>query len=126
MSEVNCGGYCCERFRFGNNYSPEWWKERLSKDYATQEERQIGEMIVYLGEAKTDSDGEEGVLTHWYTCKHFDTTTRLCKIYEERPRMCRDYNTKPWSPCGLKQCKMPKPEYPPETEVVEKKLEAAP
>lgn len=26
-----------------------------------------------------------------YTCRHWDTETRLCGIYEQRPAMCRDY-----------------------------------
>jgi len=27
----------------------------------------------------------------YFTCRHFDHTTRLCKAYDERPGMCRSY-----------------------------------
>lgn len=30
----------------------------------------------------------------YFTCKHWDPSTRLCTVYEERPKMCRDH------PCG--------------------------
>jgi Fe-S-cluster containining protein len=26
-----------------------------------------------------------------YTCRHWDTETRLCTVYDQRPWLCRDY-----------------------------------
>lgn len=32
------------------------------------------------------------VLKHdFYTCRHWDETTRLCGLYSRRPKMCREY-----------------------------------
>lgn len=30
---------------------------------------------------------------HYFTCKHWDTETRLCTAYSERPQMCQNYGT---------------------------------
>jgi Fe-S-cluster containining protein len=52
----------------------------------------VAPMLSYLGESLYDCDGltlEEP--KHFYTCKHFDSTTGNCGIYEHRPLMCRDY-----------------------------------
>lgn len=37
--------------------------------------------------------GPDGTLADrdWFTCRHWDETTRLCTIYPQRPHMCRDY-----------------------------------
>ena len=36
-------------------------------------------------------DGQ--IVTHTYTCKHFNTTTGNCENYENRPKMCRNFGT---------------------------------
>lgn len=109
---VGCGGGCCERFHFGHGETMETVQEKGR--LRGGEDQVIADMLIPLGVSTLDSDGEAGLPVFWFTCKHFDTTTRLCKIYEQRPSMCRTYNTKWWAPCGLKSCKMPKPERPPE------------
>lgn len=113
--ESPCGGYCCERFHFRTNDTPEQLKEWVSGPGALEANKQVVEMVVYLGESTLDADGEEGPSRHWYTCKHFNRETRLCTIYETRPAMCRNYNTKPWNSCGLKKCKALRPEHEPKS-----------
>ena len=105
---TTCGGYCCEKFHFRNNLSPEEVKQAGQKG----EFKQVAEMVIYLGESDHDVEGTKSSMLHWYTCKHFDTDTRLCKIYEARPSMCRTYNVNSWNRCGLKSCKLPPPPEP--------------
>lgn len=101
-----CGGYCCEKFYFRYNQSP----EDLKNGPKAKEDLQVIEMVIYLGLSDTNVEGDPlQPPRHTYTCKHFDKETRLCKIYETRPSMCRTYNTSAVSSCGLKSCKAPKP-----------------
>lgn len=113
MAET-CGGYCCERFRFRNGESPEALKKWAEDFPNSPDVQKVVGMVIHLGRSKVDVDGEEGQETHWYTCKNFDTETRLCKIYEQRPQMCRDFNKDWYHACGVKKCKLPPHPRPPE------------
>lgn len=92
-----CGGYCCERFRIRNyltsadqSFSLEQIQELA--EGGSPDIKKVAAMLVYLGKSKVNGNGlEDEVESHWYTCKHFDTETRLCKDYEERPDMCRNH-----------------------------------
>lgn len=106
-----CGGYCCERFHLRSNATLERVQEDAKMCPDDAERRFVADMLIPLGESTKDLDGNEGVALNWFTCKHFDTTTRLCKVYEQRPRMCRDFNMW-WNPCGMSKCRLPKPEAP--------------
>lgn len=81
-----CNGSCCERFFISS--SPAELNERASKNDPTVDIdiQQIAAMVIPIEEAKG-----EGVPGYWYTCKNWDTETRLCTIYETRPQMCRDF-----------------------------------
>ena len=72
MQVPECTGLCCSSFTLGE---PE-----LSDPF-------IRDMLIDLG------DGH-------YSCKHWDTETRLCRIYEQRPQMCRDYPEPGSKVCG--------------------------
>jgi Fe-S-cluster containining protein len=131
-----CGGYCCERFQIPNrNYG---WYENEEKTYSLEglkrivgdgttcrpEDKQILEMVIYLGYSDVNGNGDrDPTKSHWFTCKNFDTVTRLCKIYETRPIMCRSYNESCRQACGYTKCQMPKPVIPKEEFVGKKKYE---
>lgn len=108
-----CTGNCCAVFHW--NTPPEYLRKRwegLSAPLTESEARckrddlYIADMLVKLSPAeveermarydfKPDVD-EDFDLVAWaeksaYTCRHWDTETKLCTAYEDRPQMCRDY-----------------------------------
>ena len=77
----------------------------LSPDEATKRMEDLGitwETTAQEAEAPVDfsawePDGNGRVLL--FTCRHWDTETRLCRAYDERPAMCRDYPYPGGGPC---------------------------
>jgi Fe-S-cluster containining protein len=106
-----CGGYCCERFHFRHGQSLEEIKEDAKRFPEGHERHFIADMLIFIEKDPKDLDGDGTIPVNWFTCKHFDTTTRLCKVYEQRPSICRDFNSW-WNPCGMSKCKLPKPSPP--------------
>lgn len=93
-AENGCNGNCCQDFIL--SYSPAYME--TLKENGNDDERHTAGMVIYLGYYDTDPDlfpedhkRYEGNDAHHYTCKHFDTKTRLCTDYENRPNMCRSY-----------------------------------
>ena len=97
----HCDGSCCalftipmhheevEEFRVGKRDASEW------KD--PDEVTNIMDMVIPLGREeiierneKYGKDMREDA-TNVYTCRHWNTETRLCGNYENRPQMCRDF-----------------------------------
>lgn len=91
MSRPNgCNGSCCERFPIGGYESDSSLQKKLNSTNEHEEYIKIRTMLVLL---------QDGSPPH-YTCKHFDTETRLCNDYENRPDMCRLYPSyNPGDPC---------------------------
>lgn len=53
-------------------------------------------MVIHINDLKNEDTGVEGGL---YTCRYWNSITKLCTAYDKRPMMCRDF------PYG-KQCMM--------------------
>lgn len=104
MSEPTCDGRCCAVFPLswevaGPDGIAAWYDP--GGDPLT--ERQfIADMLVPLNRHEAIerwTDLGLGALPRWieyspqplYTCRHWDTETRLCTAYEQRPWMCRSY-----------------------------------
>ncbi len=117
MSSVKCGGHCCERFC--TTKSPREWK-RAAKlirdgDASTLDVNYLSDfltiadmlILVQTNKRELNKVNEETGLNYKYvyTCKHFDTVTRLCTDYDNRPEMCRSYpeNT-PGGKCKIENC----------------------
>lgn len=98
-----CDGRCCAIF---------WWSRTpeqlaayplLSGGATAEESKFIADMLIPLSEEEAreriDKYGmpytyEEATATAGrllYTCRHWDSETRLCTAYEQRPWMCRTY-----------------------------------
>jgi Fe-S-cluster containining protein len=105
-----CTGSCCERFTLRAGYvyvTPENLQQRIedSRKAGNEDELFTLEMLVYIGYSNVASTGViEQVPSHWWTCKYFDSSTRLCTVYEKRPRMCRTYGEAGYSPCQYPGC----------------------
>lgn len=120
MAERNCcTGRCCEAFSLGQ-MSPEDVRERAAHG-GTEEDAFIADMLVPLGYFNRNPlfiIGEEtwpvkeerpgGHMGAWfYTCRHFDKTTRSCTAYERRPTMCRKFPND--GPCNYPGCEFQVP-----------------
>jgi Fe-S-cluster containining protein len=80
-----CSGNCCSEF-----YLP-FDKEAIALITDAPGETEIAyikDMVIHLTDFVNPVNGDKGGL---YTCKHWNSVTKLCKEYEKRPRMCRDY-----------------------------------
>jgi Fe-S-cluster containining protein len=121
-----CGGHCCRRFRFHKDESPEsiW----ASYDQAMKQGRLTGHdihlvapMLIYLGRSHINGNGGyDEQASHWYSCKHLDTSTGLCTIYEHRPQVCRTHGASElgFAPCAYDRCEAKQqPSKPPPTVV---------
>src|SRR5277367_6448995 len=84
---MSCTGKCCSRF-----YMP-IKGEALAKipmiNGTVEEANFIKDMVIFI-EDYPIVDGVEDPGAY-YTCRHWDTQTRLCKAYEQRPSMCKDF-----------------------------------
>ena len=85
-TEFICNGDCCSRF-FLPLPPEEMWKKYqefiMSGIEKFEDIAIIGPMLIPI-----EPDKEKG---WWYTCKHWNTESKLCEIYEKRPRMCALY-----------------------------------
>ncbi len=54
-----------------------------------KESRTIRHMVIPFGEGT-------------FTCRHWNSETKLCEIYEDRPDMCRDFPSE--DGCGVAGC----------------------
>ena len=98
MSKCNsCIGACCKDFTLP--VSPmQFAFERKRKKSRWFEGHQIADMVIFLREDQQEQENSNGRKTmrhmprlYHYTCKHFNTDTKLCMDYENRPHMCRDF-----------------------------------
>lgn len=80
-----CDGSCCERFWLPMDQDGLWasYSDYQQGFPAIPDIEMIAQMTIYLEPAVTNG--------HWYTCKFWDSESRLCTIYNDRPRMCREY-----------------------------------
>jgi Fe-S-cluster containining protein len=95
-SEVTCPGKCCAVFALP--YPRDQLRERFD---ATQRDREfIADMVIPLTSQQAVERAKRFQLapldaqapgSHFFTCRHWDETSRLCTAYAERPAMCRDY-----------------------------------
>lgn len=83
-----CPGDCCEAFCLP--YAPD---ELNAKRSDLMEGDVIADMVIPLFPNAKDG--------YWYTCRNFDTETRLCRVYDERPQMCRTFPNRYRCACGL-------------------------
>lgn len=59
----------------------------------------IREMLVPITDAEARAKHRGWGFANWepdkgeayFTCRHWDPTTRLCTVYDDRPQMCRDH-----------------------------------
>lgn len=92
---MTCLAYCCEAFRIPVDALGWLWDEPEN----VRDGHFLRDMLIELTpEEATDrhrSMGLHGWIPdegeHYFTCKHWDETTRLCTVYEQRPQMCRDH-----------------------------------
>jgi Fe-S-cluster containining protein len=91
--ERTCDGRCCAVFPLSR--SPEEMLKGSHYDAIF-----VGDMVIALtpfearrrwadlgyGELKDLDLGQP-----LYTCRHWDTATKLCTVYDERPWLCRDF-----------------------------------
>jgi Fe-S-cluster containining protein len=87
---MGCSGNCCQRFYL--DYKPkeiDLWENK--KDAPEHRDAMfIKDMLIYIEDYKDDT-GNPNYKGAWYTCKHWDKSTKLCTVYEQRPSMCRDF-----------------------------------
>jgi Fe-S-cluster containining protein len=86
--DLGCNGMCCAKFFLP--FPPEILWKSYQKYILTGVKKPswidlAGPMLIPLMPAI------ESGAAWWYTCKHWDTETRLCEIYEKRPNFCREY-----------------------------------
>ena len=94
--KYSCTGQCCERFFLPRSPLELWTQYEDWLIAGMSSELDIDKIAPMVTPLEQEGSG------YWYSCKHFDTETRLCKIYESRPNMCRDYPyDSPCRYCGL-------------------------
>lgn len=79
-----CSGDCCACFTLEEDV------QLVIMNGQEPDDETIRAMLIPLGEG-------------YFTCKHWDTETKLCGIYETRPEMCQTYPEKD-NPCDLPGC----------------------
>jgi len=89
-----CMGHCCMDVGLFN--SPDELESLYQRClYSTRKPLNIDLTYPMLTFYKKDrchpSLGDVSADVYHYTCKHFDSETKLCTIYDIRPQMCRDY-----------------------------------
>lgn len=101
---MSCPAYCCEAFHIPTEAVGWLWDDPEQVNDGPF----LREMLIELDPIEAqrrhrESMGLAGWIPdegeHYFTCKHWDTETRLCREYENRPAMCRDY---PASGCACK------------------------
>ena len=103
-TERTCDGRCCACFPLSWEVAgPDGIASWHDPDGDPLTERQfIADMLVPLNLPEAISRWTEldlGPIPQWiehspqnlYTCRHWDTDTRLCTRYDERPWLCRAY-----------------------------------
>jgi len=121
MSERTCDGRCCAVFPLswevaGPDGIASWYDPEGGHDsWDGKVERWfIADMLIPLNLAEAVERWASlglGDIPRWieyspqplYTCRHWDTETRLCGAYDQRPSLCRNY---PYAaqPCSHEGC----------------------
>jgi Fe-S-cluster containining protein len=101
--ERTCDGRCCAVFPLSRQ--PRFLLEPPGS--ASYDAVFIADMLVPLTQYEAEKryhDLGYGTLPEFtqalYTCRHWDTETRLCTAYDQRPWLCRDYPY--WGDCDRK------------------------
>lgn len=115
-----CSGDCCKRFYLP--YKPANFA--VANFEPGTELAFIKDMLIHIedyNENTADPHYKDRVFEHskgaWYTCRHWNTETKLCGVYEKRPKMCQKF------PYGKKcqyndKCDVPGEAWEPEKERV--------
>ncbi len=96
-----CTGHCCRVFTLP--YDPAGLAEVCNEPGRVVDGPYIADMVIHLGSGTADDLGlapdvrpawaadnrDKDLLSHWYTCRHFDGNN--CTAYETRPSMCKRY-----------------------------------
>ncbi len=96
MTERTCPGGCCAVFGLRSDLDEVRREASQTVDGAT-----LADMLVPLTREEGRARHERFIGGVWrhehlpdihlFTCRHWDSDTRLCTIYERRPQMCRDF-----------------------------------
>lgn len=93
-----CTGDCCVVFTLPYDYEQVREKMHVIEDGTfiadmlvpltkDQAAKRVAELMSATGQAAFEGDDTK----HYFTCVHWDESTRRCGAYDERPRMCRGY-----------------------------------